>query len=370
MLSIHAYYTENKVFIDRKNEYAVGEILTAYLNTNYYNVINEKGWIRYLRELRNNLMIYDDMNYHHIKFYDTCVYEAINILAQIDGWIFSLPPYNKSLNRALPRLDDLLNNYTILFDDPDHRGTSLNYEEHRLTKFLPRDKEKFESYLKETLIEFEETLTKYFDMYINFLESYMAVHIIFKPFIDNYLHRKETFLTSNEIADCFDKFNRSRLKNFNEIQCQMTSFGYNIITDSKGKPMLCEDIVFNDLKSFLFYDFFKGVSINYIPNQCKQCGKNFLIEGKYFRFCNNPVENEPDKTCRDIGSRRRYDEKCKNDPIWQTYNRAYKAHYARYMKKKMTVSEFEQWSRFASELRDKAIANEIDYEYYYAEIRK
>ena len=40
------------------------------------------------------------------------------------------------------------------------------------------------------------------------------------------------------------------------------------------------------------------------------------------------------------------------------------------MKKKMTVSEFEQWSRVASELRDKAIANEIDYEHYYAEIRK
>lgn len=370
MLSIHAYYTENKVFIDRKNEYAVGEILTAYLNTDYYNVINEKGWIRYLRELRNNLMIYDDMNCNHIKFYDTCVYEAINILAQIDSWIFSLPPYNKSFHKALPRLDGLLNNYTILFEDPDHRGTSLNYKEHRLTKFIPCSNGKFKSYLKETLIDFEETLTKYFDIYIHFLESYMAVHTIFKPFIDNYLHSKETFLASNEIADCFDKFNRGRLKNFNEIQCQMKSFGYNVITDSKGKSMLCEDIVFNDLKSFLFYDFFKGVSINYIPNQCKQCGKYFLVEGKYFRFCNNPVENEPDKTCRDVGSRRRYDEKCKNDPIWQTYNRAYKAHYARYMKKKMTVSEFEQWSRFASELRDKAIANEIDYEYYYAEIRK
>lgn len=29
---------------------------------------------------------------------------------------------------------------------------------------------------------------------------------------------------------------------------------------------------------------------------------------------------------RDVGSKRRYDDKCKNDPIWQTYNRAYKAH--------------------------------------------
>ena len=71
-----------------------------------------------------------------------------------------------------------------------------------------------------------------------------------------------------------------------------------------------------------------------------------------------------------MGARRSYDDKCKNDPIWQTYNRAYKAHYARYMKKKMTVAEFEQWSRFASELRDKTIDGLIDFEKYYADIRK
>ena len=88
----------------------------------------------------------------------------------------------------------------------------------------------------------------------------------------------------------------------------------------------------------------------------------------YIDFLKLP--DEPDKTCRDVGAKKRYDDKCKTDPVWQTYNRAYKAHYARYMKKKMTVSEFEEWSRFASELRDKAIAEEIPFEQYYAAIRK
>ncbi|MDE6021305.1 MAG: hypothetical protein K2H01_09985 [Ruminococcus sp.] len=370
MLSIHAYYTENKVFVDRKNEYAVGEILTAYLNTDYYNVINEKGLVNRLRELCVSLIIYDNMSSNHITNYNSVAYESMRIIAQINEWIYTLPPYNKSLQKLMPELEYFLNNYEILFEQSNKDVSTLNYDTYHLTEFVPCAKKKFKSYLKETLIDFEKNLTEYFDMYINFLESYMAVHTIFKPFIDNYLHSKETFLTSNEIADCFDKFNRGRLKSFNEIQCQMKSFGYNVITDSKGKPMLCEDIIFNNLKSFLFYDFFKGVNINYIPNQCKQCGKYFLIEGKYFRFCNNPVDNDPEKTCRDIGSRRRYDEKCKNDPIWQTYNRAYKAHYARYMKKKMTIAEFEQWSRSASELRDKAIANKIPYDEYYNQIRK
>ena len=109
----------------------------------------------------------------------------------------------------------------------------------------------------------------------------------------------------------------------------------------------------------------------YIPNKCKHCGKFLFIRGgKYFSYCDNPLKDEPDKTCRDVGSRRHYDDKCKNDPIWQTYNRAYKAHYARYMKKKMTISEFEKWSRFASSLRDKAVARKVDFAQYYANIRK
>ena len=40
------------------------------------------------------------------------------------------------------------------------------------------------------------------------------------------------------------------------------------------------------------------------------------------------------------------------------------------MKKRMTTAEFEQWSRFASELRDKAEKEEITFEEYYEQIRK
>lgn len=371
MLSIHAYYTDNKVFVDRNNEYAVGEILTAYLNTNYYDVIKEKGYINHLRDLCESLMIYDDMSYNHIENYNSAVYKAMRIFAQINEWIYSLPPYNKSLNKPMPELEYFLNNYQILFERPNKNVSTLNYEEYHLTKFIPYVPKKIKPFFLEEMAKFESEIRKLFDVYITFLESYMAVFEIFKPFIDEYLHSKETFLSNTEIADCFQYFNNERLiKNFGAVNCKMNSFGYNVIVDKKGKPMLCEEIVFADLRSFLFYDFFKGVNMNYIPNQCKQCGKYFLIEGKYFRFCNNPVENEPDKTCRDVGSRRRYDEKCKNDPVWQTYNRAYKTHYARYMKRKMTLTEFEKWSRFASELRDKTEAGEVPYEQYFEEIRK
>ncbi len=54
----------------------------------------------------------------------------------------------------------------------------------------------------------------------------------------------------------------------------------------------------------------------------------------------------------------------RSDPIWLAYNRAYKAHYARYMKKKMTTAEFEQWSRYAVELRDNAIRGALEQSEY------
>ena len=61
--------------------------------------------------------------------------------------------------------------------------------------------------------------------------------------------------------------------------------------------------------------------------------------------------------------------KCKNDPIWLAYNRAYKTHYARYLKKKMTTVQFEQWSRYAVELQQKAETGEMELVDYQRELR-
>ncbi len=40
------------------------------------------------------------------------------------------------------------------------------------------------------------------------------------------------------------------------------------------------------------------------------------------------------------------------------------------MKKKMSIAQFEEWSRFVSKIRDKALAWEIPVEQYYADIRR
>ena len=58
------------------------------------------------------------------------------------------------------------------------------------------------------------------------------------------------------------------------------------------------------------------------------------------------------------------------DPVWLIYTRAYKQHYARFMKKTMSKTEFAQWAEYALDLRQKALDGEIGIEEYTELIRK
>lgn len=390
MFSFPACFWNSDIYVNDKNKYAANEILTAYLNTDYAEYIDDEEFIHILKVYTNRLQISADMDYEDFENYNDNVHHVQRKLNEINEWIVSLPPYNKILKQPLTTLEDVLNRHTFFFedglsDDEDISWDTFNeygegevadnglckFRLHRFEIFDIDELVYLEGDMLDSLNELNSDVQEFLDEYILFLESYMSAHIIFKPFIDNLLHSKGTFLTSNEIAESFDEFNKKSIKNFNSFKCKMSSFGYKSLKDEDGKQILCEEMFFDDLQSFLYYDFFNGIKKNYVPNQCKNCGRYFLIRsGKYLNYCDTPIADEPDKTCKNVGAKRRYDDKCKNDPIWQTYNRAYKAHYARYMKKKMTVSEFEQWSCFASELRDKALADEIAYEEYYAEIRK
>ena len=390
MFSLKAYFWNNDVYINGQYKYAANEILTAYLNSNFIEAHEIIGNLRYLKK---RLLISRNMHYEDHQKYSSNVDWAIESFDKVNKWITGLPPYNKILSGRIYTFDELLNEYSLFFEDGrddseiedpitwetvtpngvgdcDDNGVFYIL----LNKFVPISFEEiyfFDFDKIAHLEELNEKITAFFDEYIALLFHYASVQDIFKPFIKKYLNKNETFISDAELAVCYDKFKIDYIKNFSEIKCSMDSFGYKVLKNTDGNPILCDEITFNDLQSFLYFDFWKGIKNKYIPNCCKLCGRFFLIKsGKYFNYCNRPLKNEPDKTCRDVGSRRRYDDKCKNDPVWQTYNRAYKAHYARYLKNKMTVAQFEEWSRFASNLRNAAEKEKISFEDYYDKIRK
>lgn len=390
MFSFSACFWNSDVYINGKYKYAANEILTAYLNTEYLPAAKELR-IELLR-LKNALLLVEDMSYTAYGKYDINVQTAMRKIEEINSWLQDLPPYNSILTDPIITLEDVINRHSHLFedgldldnDDDISWDTTTNFgcgevDEFgngmmRLHKFQPVDMgimDCRDAVFANDLNEFNQDISQFFDSYISFVDSYILIQKVSRPFVEQYLHRTGTFPTEYEAAKCYDDFNKQNDNAFKKIKCRTESFGYKVLTNEAGKPILCEEISFADIHSFVFYDLFNGIRKNYIPNQCKYCGSFFLIRaGKYYGYCNTPLKDDPRKNCRDVGARRSYDDKCKNDPIWQTYNRAYKAHYARYMKKKMTVAEFEQWSRFASELRDKTIDGLIDYEQYYVDIRK
>ena len=81
--------------------------------------------------------------------------------------------------------------------------------------------------------------------------------------------------------------------------------------------------------SALHIELFKGLQNRFLPRKCDLCGRYFVLErGFYSNYCKRPVKGQPDKCCRDLGHRKRFNDKLKTDPIWSVYHKAYKAHAA------------------------------------------
>lgn len=85
----------------------------------------------------------------------------------------------------------------------------------------------------EELREVNRNIYSFFDIYIKFLNAYLHVQRIYKPFICDYLHRNEASLSASESAQCFEQFSSGKRTNFSRIKCKMESFGYKILTDKK-----------------------------------------------------------------------------------------------------------------------------------------
>ncbi|WP_317856011.1 DUF6076 domain-containing protein [Chakrabartyella piscis] len=210
--------------------------------------------------------------------------------------------------------------------------------------------------------------------YLTFIEDILRVIHLYHDFVDNYLNAQSKFLDSDSLANAFisliDSTKKKPDRNYFKFTSGYSKFFHSVIKKDK-KNILCASYEFQSIGAFLYFDLFHGIQQNYIPKKCMNCGTYFLIKsGKYTDYCDSHAPQDNSKTCREIGSRKKYDDKCKTDPVWQTYNRAYKAHYARYMKKKMTVAEFEKWSAWAVEWRTKAENDEISFEEYVTEIKK
>lgn len=378
MFEFKASFWDEKVYIEGR-AYRNNDILTACLNL---PVENLQQILENLQLLRREVQLQEDGGWDFCEQYDGNVQRAQDLLHQVSSLAKKVPPYS-GLHLGpewdVQRLFDCLNEHFYWESGIDLLGVELGtysedfvnglgfiyksesgnyifYNDH----FYPsmEDLDDSLSGLIPQIEECNEAVRQLFDEYITFVKDLIRAQTEYADLLDRYIHTQRRFLTDTETAVCFVRYLRGadERKVVERVRSSGTmKMSHEVCRRDDGQERLCETYNFDSLGSFLYLDFFRGLGRSYLPRRCDNCGRYFLLPaGKYSSYCEWPLKDDPSKTCRDVGARKRYDDKCKNDPIWLAYNRAYKAHYARYMKKKMTTAQFEQWSRYAVELRDKA----------------
>lgn len=377
MYAIDAFFHGGSVYLNRGQSLRSNETLVCLLNM-------ELSWAedlyRKLNQLSHYLYLESDMRQDDIESYNRRAHQAQQLIRRLDEAVGQLDLYQKSVGVEYLQVDKLfvcLNQVEWVWLDDDELDEEdadafSNYADR--TFFTPRlDHEVDDPGMLDSLAKVNDSLDALFRRCFTFARDLRLADTVYRPLLEDYIHWGRRFPDDRETAWAYADFLADRDRGLSAralFGCGGAQMAYEVLEDGLGRPVLCEAYHFDTLGAFLHQDFFHGLAHHYLPNRCKNCGRYFLLAGgKYSDYCEHPLAGDGAKTCREVGSRKKYDEKCRTDPIWLAYNRAYKAHYARYLKKKMTAAQFEQWSRHAAELRGEAERGSIPFEAYQKELK-
>ena len=413
MNNFKAYRNGNKVVIDGAAEYHQGQLLTHYLNADFTKL--EQMYLASLKNGQKVLYPYGDREYD----YNKVVYAVQGFFDYVETLAAGLPPYNKSPKQpSCGALFSLLNTQPILFRDFDKEDDNLPYDFDALG--LPDDSDLddydidnagidhearyrrkslaiqphnqpgiiindftpayFSDRLEPLAIELNKRIKRLYDRYMTFAAGILRVKL-YSDFLDGYIHKGNAFQDQARLAQAFLNFQDDLKKKaklqvyqrFAEAADISVTHGVLEIEDGRGnkRQRLWEITEHDGIGSFLYSELFGGLQSGFLPKRCHNCGRYFLLTSGYTPdFCDELAPGETEKTCRDIGARKKYDEKIKNDPIWLAYQRAYKARYGRVSKKKITKAEFTVWADKAIALRGMALSGELSFDEYAAALRE
>lgn len=374
-------FWENQVFFGNSVSYATNEMLTEILSSE----IDHK-YIRQLHkkvlECAKKLDADTDQKFcseEYILGFDTAVRAFADAVEEVDQYRLKFPPYNRIFADAEPfeRVISILDEFPTLWEVPVMGGVYT----YRTEKYEPWCLQEPDSYFVDQispyapLTDFHEVLDELNYIKIDclyFLTEVLRFFDFYQELLEKYIHVKSHFLTTDEIAAAFQKYINDHSERQFEYYMKCSNTGSHLrIIEKNGKPLMTEHYWFKDWISIFYLDFIHGLQSNYIPKRCANCGRWFLIRGgKYLEYCSRPLENDPTKTCRDVGAQQSFDQKCKNNPIWEAHRRAYKTHFARRKKGRMTPDEFRIWVDNAIAWRGQAERGELDFDTYCAMLKK
>lgn len=234
-----------------------------------------------------------------------------------------------------------------------------------------------------TVYQTSKTLDRIFDYYLSLCEGLLRVKYYYAEFITDYYYRYgipknahdsvRPYIEYEEYLD--EKYSGREVPVYYRDSKVVYSDCHAVIIkeDSDGtiNRRLWQQLEYRHVGDFMFAEFSDLLRGKLAIKKCINCGRFFVMNSHYSTdYCNNTAPGETTKTCREIGAQNTYREKVKQDPILLAYQRAYKTHYARITSGKLSKAQFLSWLDYANELRDKALNNSIDFNYYLNEIKK
>jgi hypothetical protein len=361
MITFCVYRWKDALWIDGKSRYRCGEILCDYLNLEtskvevYYNL---------LRTSKNRLHFVGDGD--GPNEFDNDAQYMQRIFDYLDGILYCVKPFQRSTTQSDRRLFALLNKYDdLFFDDRFGQFGADRKQLSPLVRFEPAANAQESA---EAIASMNRGIRDLIQEYISFCEDVLRIKYVFSKFLDHYFHVHNAYPNISQVAEAYQRFSKdyppavsqARYKAFVPYSQMSATFGVLNVAQNQGEeaqPVLCEVMRYSDLGAFLTAELFQGIQTGQLPKRCGCCGQYFLLANGYYPdFCENIAPKETTKSCRDVGAKKKHEKKVKSDPVWLAHQRAYKTHYARYMKKKMTSEQFKSWSKFSADLRDRMLA--------------
>ncbi len=335
MFRINTFVSEN-IVINNGYDYKFGEILCEFLNSDFSEILKASTIL-------------------HIKkdapIWDADVEKLYKFMVLTEKIISKIEPYQKikkELHFESKIFKDLIEAHIEMYENDNLEQKDI------------------------AISEFENVMNSAIHKYFKLITSLKKIDGFYRNYLENYYHNFSFYPKSKEIAQTFTKYfddhPASDIYNFDKLPPRNVELKSTPVVFTNG--FLREVFIHDEIESLLYFDFMTCVKNEVMPKKCKHCGRFYVPSfGFYSEFCTNIAPNETIKTCREIGSRTSFAEKLNSDPILKEYQKAYKTHHARFVKKRMTKEELDNWKAFAKKMRDKALADEISFEDYLREIK-
>lgn len=97
------------------------------------------------------------------------------------------------------------------------------------------------------------------------------------------------------------------------------------------------------------------IKLNKGVKQFNYCSKYFFVKGNYeLNYCDK-IFLGTNRTCQQLASIEKYQDKVKSNPILKEYQKAYKRNYAKRMNNRINENEFKHWVYEATVKRDEVV---------------